>query len=394
MNVSEPCMDGSVSARDSRSRPVGESYPRARLRLGVVAVGTMVTVCALGLTLDAADWLDAIAAESSHGDLGALGIFVGFFLLLGLPFDLLGGRLLPLAYGRPARSRWEFSSGLVRGILVHGAFQFFCAWGLLHSLRSGGWSLATVFLGASLLFLAIAQRTLAMWIGDVREQDRSPVLANAIGVLASSEAGFAGGITGLPGLERIDVPSRWRSEWPAAQIHLAQARRRHAVLSGLYLKGASLAVAWNAAGAALAAWVIGTPEGRVGEVAVFSFLVTLWNFVGLLVLPTASRNAVLAMDQEMMTQGRSAQELAELAAECSRLQDGEIARHDRIETFFHPIPSLEQRRVGLEARAGGFAGWNASRQMLYFSWPMLGMVSRAVHGNVGRPTFWVMPPAD
>jgi hypothetical protein len=394
MSVIEPRLDAGVSAGDGLSRPVEETYPRARLRLGIASVGAIVTVCAMALIFDVAAWLETIASDGPLGDLKALGVYVGFFLLLGAAFDLVGGRILPLAHGRPTQSRWVFGVGLVRGIVLHGAFQFLCAWGLLHSLRSGGWPMAAAFIVGAFLFLTVAQRTLVKLLGDVREEERSPFPAKSVGTLVSAEEGFAGGITGLPGLERIDLPGRWRSEWPAGQIQLALARRRYAVQSGLYWKGLALAVAWNVAGAAFAAWVVGAPEGSVSEVAVFSLLVTLWSFVGLLVLPTASRNAVIAMDREMIRQGRSAEELAEFAADCALLQDGEIARNDRVETFFHPIPSLEQRWVGLETQASGFAGWNASRQMLYFSWPMLGMVSRAVHGNVGRPTFWVMPPAD
>ncbi len=394
MRASDPHLAADVSTGFGLPRPSEESYPRARLMLGIAAVGSIVTVGASGLVLDAAGWLDAVANTGGYGDLKALGIYLGFFLLLGTLFDLVGGRLLPVAYGRPTQTRGEFAIGLARGIFLHGSIQFLCAWGLLQSLRSGGWLMATGFLVACLLALTVAQRTLAKWVGDAREEERSPFHAKAVGTLSSAEEGFAGGITGLPGRERIDMPSRWKLEWPAGRIQLALARRCYAVQSGLYLKGVTLAVGWNVAGAALAAWVIGTPEGRVSEVVIFSLLVTLWNFVGLLVLPTASRNAVIAMDREMRRQGRSAEDLAEFAAECARRQDGEIARNDRVETFFHPIPSLEQRWVGLEAGAGRFAGWNASRQMLYYSWPLLGMVSRAVHGNVGRPIFWVMPPAD
>ena len=390
--------ENTVASADSgvvATAAVDSFYPRARLWLGITSVGSIVMVCALGVMFEADLWFDKIAIGPRYGELEALGWFVAFFILLGLPFDLIGGRFLPLAHGRPVPPLSVFTLALTRGVLIHGVMLFASAVGFMHSLRIGGWPAAIAFFSVGMLLLAATQRFWAKLIGGLREEeDRSPALKRTSGTMASIEDGYAGGITGIPGLERIDLPARWRQEWPAAQIQLALERRRFAVRSGLYLKGLAMAFAWNLAGSAVAGLIIGIPEGRVGEVVEFSFLITLWNFLGLLILPTASRNAVIAMDREMIRQGHAPDALAWLAADCARLQDGEISRNERVETFFHPIPSLEQRWIGLETPANPFAGWNVSRQMLYLSWPLLGMVSRAVHGSVGRPALWVMPPAD
>jgi hypothetical protein len=273
---------------------------------------------------------------------------------------------------------------------------FISAWGILNSLRFGGWPAALAFVAGMMLIQVAGQRWLAMLVGGVHDDNhhRAANQRNATGSLSSIEDGFAGGITAFPGLERIDLPTRWKQEWSNSQYDLAVDRRQFAVASGLYARGLAVAAAWNLLGASLAASLIGDPAGAVGEVVHFSLIVTLWNFIGLLLLPTVSRNAVIQLDRKMLRQGYSPDDLAELAADCAQLQDGELLRDSRVEAVFHPIPCLEQRWVGLETTEIGPAAWNASRQMLYLSWPSLGLVARSVHGNAGRPTFWVMPPAD
>ncbi len=395
MTLSNPTTALDLTSGRSAVEEVDASYPRARLWLGIIAVGFMVTLCVLGLALDAGRWLDGVAANSDSGTVTALGWFVGAVLLASAPFDIIGGWILPRAHGRPSVRLGEFVVGLLRGGLLHAAFLYASGWALLQGLKVGGWFAALAIIAFAMVALVAAQRLVARLVGGVREDlDWAPTLTRTSTLLDSTEPGFAGGITGLPGFERIDLPVRWKREWPAAQLQLVLERRRYAIQSGLYRKGLSLAFAWNLVGAVMAAWIIGHPEGRVGEIVTFSFLVTLWNFAGLLILPTASRNCVLRMDKKMLEEGHAPEELAWLAKDCARLQDGEVSRDRRVETIFHPVPSLTGRFNGLAAPASSFAGWNASRQMLYLSWPLLGLVSRAVHGNVGRPALWVMPPAD
>ena len=77
-------------------------------------------------------------------------------------------------------------------------------------------------------------------------------------------------------------------------------------------------------------------------------------------------------------------------------QEDEPRRGRLVETVFHPVPSLERR---VDAIVGGNGRelpqpWNTARTALFLSWASLGLLSRAVHCNCGRPALWVLFPGD
>ena len=84
------------------------TYARARLWLGIGGVGTAVVIASAklvgqvprGVLPDTEVWRTA--------DMGALVAFVLGFVLLMLPFDFLGGYLLPRRYGRTASNFFAF----------------------------------------------------------------------------------------------------------------------------------------------------------------------------------------------------------------------------------------------------------------------------------------------
>jgi len=75
-----------------------------------------------------------------------------------------------------------------------------------------------------------------------------------------------------------------------------------------------------------------------------------------------------------------------------KLQDDEPERSILIETIFHPVPSVDNRRVVSLGKIP--VAWHAARMTLFVSWACMGMLVRAVHCNVGRPELWVMLPTD
>jgi hypothetical protein len=120
--------------------------------------------------------------------------------------------------------------------------------------------------------------------------------------------------------------------------------------------------------------------------------ITLWTFLGLLTLPTLSRQASYAIDRSVIDQGASAATLHETVKTQDLFQDDEPTRSALIETIFHPVPSVDNRRA---ESAGTFPiAWHAARMTLFVSWACMGMLVRAVHCNVGRPELWVMLPTD
>ncbi|MEM7230482.1 MAG: DUF2867 domain-containing protein, partial [Planctomycetota bacterium] len=91
-------------------------YGRARLWLGMSAVGTIVTLSALalgfGIPSRAATWFDA----SLGGQFAMIAVFVLAYAMVHLPFDLFGGYLLPRRFKRLHPSLPRFITTLVRGM--------------------------------------------------------------------------------------------------------------------------------------------------------------------------------------------------------------------------------------------------------------------------------------
>lgn len=356
----------------------------------------MVVAAVFGLYVDAGQWFAGLSTGSTAGDASALALFLCCHLVLSQPFDFAGGFLLPAAHGKRVESLPLFSFQLLRSALTHAAVYLACSLLLLAALRWGGWAAAITTAVLINGLLASCQTTLARLIGNVQNAPDAATLlrGRVITSVASDDAAFGGGIAGLPGLERIVAPERWRRDWSAARFHMALRRRAGAVELGLHRRGLIVGVGWNLVGLILTAVWIGPPSGSVAEIVMLSLLMTLWSFVGILILPTASRNAVKELDRFLLRCGYREDEISKWANDSSRLQDGESTRSPWIETVFHPLPSMSARKAGLHQRAPSFAAWNASRLMLFHSWSSLGLLSRAVHGNVGRPDLWVMAPAD
>ena len=120
---------------------------------------------------------------------------------------------------------------------------------------------------------------------------------------------------------------------------------------------------------------------------------TCWAFLGLLVLPTISRQASFRVDQQVLQRGIDAGALDGMISALDRLQDDEPQRPALVETIFHPVPSVERRR-SLPPSYRQLPTWHAARMMLFLSWSCLGLLSRAVHCNAGRPELWTMLPTD
>ncbi|MFO0096070.1 MAG: hypothetical protein ACK54K_17410 [Gemmatimonadaceae bacterium] len=124
---------------------------------------------------------------------------------------------------------------------------------------------------------------------------------------------------------------------------------------------------------------------------------TLWGFLGVLVLPTPSRAAVYATDAAAARQVgvsgvRTSIELLD------RWQDDEPTRPVNVERIFHPVPGRANRLSRLAAPApGGLGALHAhhlARHALWLGWGALSPMSRLVHCNVGRTALWAMLPGD
>ncbi len=389
---------------------VAITYARSRLWLGISGVGLIVVIsaCLLGSGLPL-EWLPT--SQSWKGeDLLGLVAMISSLVAVMLPLDLLGGYLLP-NHSRPGTiTIGAFAKGWIRGVMVQACFFLIASLLILAMGREFG------LLGAVSAILAIGVVQVAFQFRIARltaslpqrvdeQAEVKATVSAALGqalqwgwkprqvvVVEHDDIGFTGGIVGLPGMEWIVVPAASLAKLTPEQLAITIARRLEAIESGSRTRGVLLAFAWVLVGFVLSAMLPGAGVASVGELAMTCCGFTLCSFLGLLTLPTLSRQASYAIDRELMKRGAKPETFYETLQMLDRLQDDEPKRSALIETIFHPVPSLDNRR-GESASTFPIA-WHAARMTLFVSCSCMGMLVRAVHCNVGRPELWVMLPTD
>ena len=381
------------------------TYARARLWLGICGVGTTV-VLAAGLVVgqipelllpDSGEWrlVDAVALA---------GFMIGFVLLM-LPFDVLGGYVLPRRHVRKSLSFWSFARHWVLGVTVQSTLFMVTGLLILACGRVAGLPGALGVIAFTGVGYLVFQRLLARTVsGLVWQQGERPLEAVVqkleswglrkpnILVVDHDDPGFTGGVAGWPGLETIIVPRKWLDLLSTEELGVAIFRRLQAVGSGSRLRGLLLAFSWILCGFAVSTLVPGGGVGSVAQLVTTCCGFACWMFAGLLILPTVSRVASYAIDRRVVEQGVPAELLGSTLKKLDQLQDDEPERAAWIERIFHPVPSVDNRRRLNRSRSIG--AWHAARMMLFLSWSCLGLLSRAVHCNAGRPELWVLLPTD
>ncbi len=379
------------------------TYARQRLWLGITGVGTTVLLALAAVSFDLPHRLIHPLADTSFGTaLASIALVWMLHALLLLPADVIGGLLV--VRESPGVFRWL--AAWLRGVLVQWAWFALAAALLLRFAQQFGPTAAILVFLLLQLALVSRQGLIAWLVGGVRIAPVSDALrhaataagipATAVREIGSDEPSFVGGWTGVDAAQ-LWVPQRWVEALPPAQLVLALARRRVVRGRGLRRRGVLVAMAWNTLGFVVASTLpradLVTAAGFVTTVCWF----TLWSFLGVLVLPTLSRRAVLAADRVVRGSDDPAQ-LAQLITRLDGWQDDEAERTAGVETFFHPVPSRGSRLRALAAPASaaphGTGAWHATRMMLFLSWAGIGGLARAVHCNVGRPAVWVMLPGD
>jgi len=374
-------------------------YGRARLWLGMSAVGTLVVLSvlalALGLPTSLAPAADAAAQEQLLGLVG----FALIYALVQLPFDVLGGYLLPLRYGRSHPPPGRYLGGLARGVAAHTIVLLTAASALMFAGKYGGPG-GTVACGVLLALILLRGRmVIASAVAPIELtpseldgnslSDRDPVA-----MAATADEGFTGAVVGVFRPRLHMLPVKWREVLGADGFQLAIRRRCLAVLTGSWRRGRALALLFTLTGLAAAAFLVG-PErlGTATGTVELSLWFTLWSFVGLLALPTLSRRGVDEVDERLLAEGCPLEAVETNTRLLEDLQDGERDRPALVEAIFYPVPSVEHRLRGPHA-LGRRGYWDAARTSVYLSLAGLGLLGRAVHCNCGRPALWVFLPVD
>ncbi|MEM9701141.1 MAG: SDR family oxidoreductase [Planctomycetota bacterium] len=374
-------------------------YGRARLWLGISAVGSIVVLSSLALAFDAPNRIDRAVGDSAAGIAAGLAALVLAYALVQLPFDVLGGYLLPKRHGRAHPTLGLFACRLARGVGMHALILFAC--GCLVTLAGAGLGVFGVVSAAALAIaallatrprLASLYAPLKLTPSEPRDLEREDSLRLLLA--QAPDEGFTGSVLGTWRPTGHLLPLEWRRALGSEGFQVALKRRSAAVVSGAWGRGRVVAIGFTLVGVALSAWLAG-PE-RLGSVAgtvAMSLWFTLWSFLGLLTLPTLSRRAVAELDQRLLEEGCPAERLDETTRSLDALQDDEPERPGLVETIFHPIPSVDNRTRG--PRIKGVVGtWDVARTAVYLSAGGIGLLGRAVHCNCGRPALWVFLPTD
>ena len=378
------------------------TYARRRLWLGISGVGGTVVLATAGLLFDLPHRFISPIADQTYGNaLAAIALtWMGHAVLLA-PLDVIGG--LVIVRERPGVLRWVAS--WLRAVTVQWLWFALAAALLLRTGQQFGITAALIVFLLLQLTLLSRQGLIAWLAGGVHMEALSPALgaaATAAGIdprtvreIDADDPSFVGAWSGADA-QRLWVPQRWVTGLSAGQLTVALTRRLAVKSRGLRRRGVLVAITWNCIG-----FVAATAAPRADLVTAPGFVTTLawftlWSFVGVLVLPSLSRPAVLVADRAA-AHTHDVSLVASTITLLDQWQDDEPVRGPRVETIFHPVPSRHARLAALLTVDSGDArdgAWHATRMMLYLSWAGLGGLARAVHCNIGRPSVWVMLPGD
>ena len=380
-----------TSVPPCRSSNRSPGYGRARLWVGISAVGTLVTLAAAALAAGLPTWVDARVGPGFGAALMPLAMYVAAHAAVQLPFDFFGGYFLPMWYGRSRLGIRTFLGRFFRGAVVYGILLFTSLSSLLVGGHVGGvWGViaAGSIFSCLLLWCRLAfAKTLAHLCVD------DPGGSSTVVFVSSDDEGFTGGVLGVLTPRRFMLPVLWQSSLTADQFAYARRRREIAGSSGIWRRGRVVAIVFTLAGMGLSAVAVGPDRvGTAGGTIEFGLWFTLWSFFGLLTLPTLSRRGVAELDAYVRSASVPDTLVAATARTLDAHQDDEPIRPALVEAIFHPIPSIQNREGVANRRVLG--AWDAARTAVYLGLSGGGLLGRAVHCNCGRPALWAFLPVD
>lgn len=370
------------------------TYARARLWTGITGVGLIVTACTLALFFQLPDRLLPQPGGLATKALGLAGLGALLSLLL-LPVEWVGGFLLARTFERRAPSALTWWGGWLRGVLAQLLVLFASAALMLYASNELGRPGAILAYAGMMLVLVVVQGPLARFVGGFRRSRRSLGDGLEVEVYAGRDPAFTGGVLGLPGRDQVVVPEHWFGSIGEEGVRTLARRRDIIRRRGWRSRGLLTAAAFNLAGFTAILRFADLDPSRPTELATALLANVLVSFLGLLILPSVARRAVLAGDRAALAEGLDRQILTRSLETLDPLQDDEPERSAALESIFHPLKSLRGRLAALDDPESPDRGdWHLARNALFLSWAGLGVLARAVHCNSGKPELWVMLPAD
>jgi len=377
------------------------TYARARLWLGIVCVGSIVVLSLIALRLDLPGKL-----LSRYPAYIAIGMALGSYILISLPFDLFGGYWIQRWYQRAPLAFGFFLTRLVQGVFWQSLIMAICGLAIMQAARFHGLAASVLCVGVLMTALLWGQSSIARLVGRLRriDADLLPISAALKSwaihppdtlIYGATDPGFVGGLIGWPGRASIVIiPAFWLTRLTPEECAVEIARRWGTVTTAAWARGVILALVWNLMGFWLAAELSGSDLRQPAGLITTALWFTLWSFGGLLLLPSLSRPAVFEADRFARDRGIPLVLLTQTILQLDSMQDDEPVRSAWIERIFHPVPSVEARLCELSSEKTSRGAWQCARTALYLSWACFGFLPRAVHCNCGRPELWVLFPGD
>ncbi|GJM25672.1 MAG: hypothetical protein DHS20C16_20870 [Phycisphaerae bacterium] len=114
------------------------TYARARLWLGIASVGTLVVAASTALVFGVPQKAFGMVTVGIRAEIVSWLQVLACFVLLSIPFDVLGGYWLPRAFGRKHPGFGTFASAWGRGVLVQSIVMLGSALFILSAGRHRG----------------------------------------------------------------------------------------------------------------------------------------------------------------------------------------------------------------------------------------------------------------
>ncbi|MCS6267325.1 MAG: hypothetical protein H2174_07135 [Vampirovibrio sp.] len=382
------------------------NYAKARLLTGVTGVGFWTVISTLLLLFPQLLTSVLLSVTKLSQQLLAAALFIGLWVLIMMPFDVVGGYWLPTKFKRSTQPfsvflvNW-FSASVKQGIILFLGLASLVLW--TYQLGTLGYLVA---FWVNSLVLVLAQPLLFQWIGGIKQskRDATPLLESPLVnliVYEHEDVGATGGLSFGGSKPTLFLPKKWMEILKTEQLALWVKRKAAIVASGLYPAGLGRALLFSGLGWLLCWWAIHPTGQAFSEHLMMIFSYTLWCFLGTLILPSLSKTAIFSADKQVVTAENKADFIA-LMTQLDHWQDDEPSRSVWIERIFHPLASVESRTLALaegnysdkSSSIGLFEGWNIARTSLYLSWAGFSLLHRSVHCNVGRPQLWVLLPTE
>lgn len=343
------------------------------------------------LATNANQMLFPTVPEAPLREISSLLQFTIIMAVLMLPFDLIGGLVIPGMFEsrRPAPVAWFRQ--WARSVTVQTVFYSATLFCYLQIGRDVGspW-LVVVFLAVQTGLLAGQELVWRLMTANaVTEME-----GRSVSFVSAADPRFVGGVTGLPGLESILLPHAWRKSLSSEVLQTLRRRREVALSTGARSWGIVAAMVWNTGCFGLALIAHGTSILSVADIVNVFLWFLLFSFAGLLLLPALNRHSVFLLDGHVAAES-DASVLCHAISKVDEMTEQDELRSAAAESVFQPIPCPARRLAALhQPSSRGTGTWNIARTTLFLSWAFGGPLSRAVHCNVGRPELWAILPTD